>query len=84
MAELVDLITQMPPVDATHDRGHKLPFIASELFNCELSKLNDLFFTSRAEEEEKTAAKQSLQEKKHVSSSPLPKNDDDDEEDEDD
>jgi hypothetical protein len=47
----------MPPADATHDRGHKLPFIASEVFNCELNKLNDLFFTSRAEEEERTAAK---------------------------
>ena len=41
----------MPPEDSTHDRGHKYPFIASEIFNCEISKMIDLFFTSKAEEE---------------------------------
>src|SRR5258708_6404061 len=33
--KLVDLITVMPPENASHTRGHKLPFIASEIFNCE-------------------------------------------------
>ena len=41
--------------------------MASEVFNCEMSKVTDLFFTSRSE------VYQNAQ-KKHVSSSPLPKN----------
>jgi hypothetical protein len=47
--ELLNLVTSMPPEDASHERGHKYPFLASEVFNCELSKLNDLFFSSRDE-----------------------------------
>ena len=32
--------------------------MASEIFNCEMSKINDLFFTSRLEEEEAEKAKE--------------------------
>jgi hypothetical protein len=39
----------MPEPGCTHDRGHKYPFTVSEIFNCELSALNELFFTSRLE-----------------------------------
>ena len=29
VTELVNYITQMPPEDCTHDRGHKYPFLAN-------------------------------------------------------
>mmetsp|Transcript_49034 Transcript_49034/g.36108 ORF Transcript_49034/g.36108 Transcript_49034/m.36108 type:complete len:113 (+) Transcript_49034:28-366(+) len=44
LMKLVDLITVMPPEDATHMRGHKMPFIASEIFNCEINNILDKFF----------------------------------------
>ena len=31
--ELIDLITSMPPEDADHARGHKYPFLASQVFS---------------------------------------------------
>jgi hypothetical protein len=66
----------------------RLPFMAAEVFNCELSKLTDLFFTSR-EESLGTTAKQapSSPNKKEIQSSPLPREEeeeeDNDEQDED-
>ena len=50
--------------------------MAAEVFNCELSKINDLFFTSREEfsGEDKPA-------KKEIQSSPLPRDHEDDDED---
>ena len=54
VSDLLDYIINMPPVDATHDRGHKYPFIASEIFNCELNKVNDLFFSYNDKEEDET------------------------------
>lgn len=47
---MLDFIIQMPPEDASHERGHKHPFIASEIFNCELNKINDMFFNSYEED----------------------------------
>jgi hypothetical protein len=56
MNKLIDLITVMPPDNATHQRGHKydsyhissslfrFPFIASEIFNCEINSILDKFF----------------------------------------
>lgn len=38
------MITIYPPEDADQKRGHKLPFMASELFSCECWPLIDLFF----------------------------------------
>ncbi|CDW85807.1 UNKNOWN [Stylonychia lemnae] len=58
VAEMIDFIIKMPPEGCTHDRGHKLPFIASEIFNCELSKLNDIFFTARPVETVSQSKKQ--------------------------
>lgn len=74
MAQLIELITQMPEADCSHDRGHKHPFTVSEIFNCELGKINDLFFQSRDEV---------AVEKKEIKSSPLPKDDNTSEEEED-
>ena len=57
--------------------------MAAEVFNCELSKLTDLFFTSR--EELCVTAKQapSSSPKKEIQSSPLPREEEDNEEQED-
>lgn len=44
MKQLVDLITVMPPDYANHNRGHKFPFLANEIFNCEINALLDRFF----------------------------------------
>eukprot|EP00347_Sterkiella_histriomuscorum_P022039 403331901 len=43
MRRLIDLITVVPAED-THLQGHKFPFIASEIFNCEINSLLDKFF----------------------------------------
>ena len=62
--------------------------MAAEVFNCELSKLTDLFFTSR-EESLGTTSKQvpSSPNQKEIQSSPLPREEeeeeDNDEQDED-
>ena len=45
--------------------------MASEVFNCEISKVTDLFFTSRAEVQQNT-------QKKNIQSSPLPKDEESD------
>lgn len=34
----------MPPEDADKNRGHKFPFLASEIFNCELNTVLEKFF----------------------------------------
>jgi hypothetical protein len=34
----------MPTEEDGHARGHKHPFMVSEIFNCEVSKFNDMFF----------------------------------------
>mgnify|MGYP006999514768 FL=1 len=34
---LIDYITVMPTKEAGHNRGHKYPFIAGEIFNCEIN-----------------------------------------------
>lgn len=44
MKRLIDLITVMPTEEDTHNRGHKFPFISSEIFNCEINSLLDKFF----------------------------------------
>ena len=40
---LVDYITVMPEVDE-QKRGHKYPFLAAEIFNCEINQVLDKFF----------------------------------------
>jgi hypothetical protein len=44
LKHLIDLITVMPPDNASHNRGHKFPFLANEIFNCEINALLDKFF----------------------------------------
>jgi len=34
----------MPTKEDGHDRGHKYPFIAGEIFNCEINQILDKFF----------------------------------------
>lgn len=41
---LIDYITVMPTKDDGHNRGHKYPFIAGEIFNCEINQILDKFF----------------------------------------
>jgi hypothetical protein len=41
---LIDYITVMPTEQDGHDRGHKYPFIAGEIFNCEINQILDKFF----------------------------------------
>ena len=40
---LIDYITVMPLEDE-HNRGHKYPFLAGEVFNCEINQILDKFF----------------------------------------
>lgn len=40
---LIDYITVMPEKDE-QNRGHKYPFIAGEIFNCEINQILDKFF----------------------------------------
>ena len=40
---LIDYITVMPTEDE-HNRGHKYPFLAGEVFNCEINQILDKFF----------------------------------------
>ena len=46
LSEMLDYIIKMPPAECSHDRGHKYPFTVSELFACEISQINELFFTA--------------------------------------
>ena len=41
---LIDYVTVMPTEQDSHDRGHKYPFIAGEIFNCEINQILDKFF----------------------------------------
>jgi hypothetical protein len=49
--ELIDLITVMPETDE-HNRGHKYPFLANEVFNCDIQEIGDKFFISPADDVE--------------------------------
>lgn len=46
LSEMLDYIIKMPPDECSHDRGHKHPFTVSELFSCEITQINELFFTA--------------------------------------
>ena len=41
--QLLDMILVMPEEDE-HKRGHKYPFVASEVLSCDIRELFDLFF----------------------------------------
>jgi hypothetical protein len=56
LSEMLDYIIKMPPTECSHDRGHKYPFTVSELFACEISQINELFFTAAPPQAPKKAA----------------------------
>lgn len=45
---LIDYITVIPEENDGHDRGHKYPFMASQIFSMEISSLLDHFFEAPA------------------------------------
>ena len=45
---LIQLVTEFPPEDADHNRGHKHPFIASEIFACESSHILDMILSTNS------------------------------------
>ncbi|CAG9316098.1 unnamed protein product [Blepharisma stoltei] len=45
--ELIEYITIFPPEGCDNRRGHKFPFLASELFACETASLLDKFFADQ-------------------------------------
>lgn len=47
--ELIDFITVMPEKDE-HKRGHKFPFIANEVFNCDIQEVIEKFFIPPCED----------------------------------
>ncbi len=51
LSRLVEYMTVMPPEDAPHSRGHKYPFIASEIFNCEINQVLEKFFEAPPKKE---------------------------------
>eukprot|EP00347_Sterkiella_histriomuscorum_P002974 403366086 len=78
VSQLIEYIINMPPEGCSHDRGHKLPFVASEIFNCELNKINDIFFQARPQKQFQSI--ESLkQEKKQLKKQQYSDNDDDEE-----
>jgi len=46
---LLDLCLVFPPEGCDHARGHKLPFLASELFGYELNAITSTFFEENDE-----------------------------------
>lgn len=49
--QLIDFITVMPEEDE-HNRGHKYPFVASEVFNCDISEVIDMFFIAPCDDKQ--------------------------------
>ena len=51
MKKLLDYIIEEPENDATHNRGHKFPFIVSDILASDNSALLDTFFAEEEEED---------------------------------
>mmetsp|Transcript_28262 Transcript_28262/g.25060 ORF Transcript_28262/g.25060 Transcript_28262/m.25060 type:complete len:159 (+) Transcript_28262:172-648(+) len=59
--QLVDYIIKMPPEDADEKRAYKYPFLACEIFECDVPPIMNTFFIShRASLEEKLRASEQL------------------------
>ena len=79
--QLIDFITVMPETDE-HNRGHKYPFIANEVFNCDMAKVTDRFFISPADDiEEEEPDEQAEAEDGNKSEPGFEKDNDDSEDD---
>ena len=48
---MLDFILKMPPEGCNHARGHTMPFVANEIFACELQQITQHFFTPEVQEE---------------------------------
>jgi len=46
---MLALVLEMPPVDCSHNRGHKIPFQTMELFSYETASIIDVFFDKSEE-----------------------------------
>ncbi|CAI2375846.1 unnamed protein product [Moneuplotes crassus] len=55
MKDLLSYILEEPPADASHNRGHKFPFMVSEIFGNSMSKLFGIFFSDEPEEDPSNA-----------------------------
>jgi len=42
---MLKFIIEMPPEGCSHLRGHTMPFVANEIFNCEMASIAHKFFT---------------------------------------
>ena len=54
------MVILMPPENCSNDRGYKMPFVACEIFERELSSILDPFFTA----EDLSCAEESITETK--------------------
>lgn len=52
MRDLLRYILEEPPQDSSHERGHKFPFMVSEIFGISMNKLVGIFFSDEPEEED--------------------------------
>ena len=52
MKKLLEYIIEEPPANSTHKRGHKFPFVVSEILNIDHSPLLDVFFANEEEEQD--------------------------------
>ena len=41
---MLKYIVEMPPEGCSHERGHTIPFVASEIFNCDMPFITPQFF----------------------------------------
>jgi len=46
--QMLKFIIEMPPEGCSHTRGHTMPFVANEIFNCEMASISQKFFTPAA------------------------------------
>ena len=53
-------ITEMPSEGASHSRGHKYPYLCSEILNSEISAVVDAFFVPTIQKPEKSDEPKSL------------------------
>ena len=65
----------MPPEGASHSRGHKYPYLCSEILNSEISAIVDAFFVPTMTDNEELANSKSLTRKSVISDEPEPIND---------
>ena len=42
---MLRFIISMPPEGCSYNRGHTMPFVANEIFLCELAAISSKFFT---------------------------------------